>query len=76
MRAKAVFASATLGIAAFVSAANAQSGSTVNLYVGYSAGGGYDVYGRMVGRFMSRHLPGSPTILIQNMPGAGKPRMP
>ncbi|MDH7799679.1 MULTISPECIES: tripartite tricarboxylate transporter substrate-binding protein [unclassified Beijerinckia] len=75
MRAKAVFASATLSMAAFVSSASAQSAPTVNLYVGYTAGGGYDVYGRMVGRFMSRHLPGSPTILIQNMPGAGSLRL-
>jgi tripartite-type tricarboxylate transporter receptor subunit TctC len=47
----------------------------VNLYVGYTAGGGYDVYGRIVARYMGPHLPGNPTIVVQNMPGAGSLRL-
>ena len=46
-------------------------GKTVNLYIGYGSGGGYDFYGRMTARHMGRHLPGNPNIVPQNMPGAG-----
>lgn len=74
MRATAVFASATLGMAVLASSAQAQS-SLVNLYVGYSSGGGYDVYARTVARYMGRHLPGSPNVIVQNMPGAGSLRL-
>ena len=60
-----------------ISAAHAQSpadfykGKTVDLYIGYSAGGGYDVYARALARHMGRFIPGNPTILAKNMPGAG-----
>ena len=37
-------------------------GKTVNILVGFSAGGGYDLYARMVARYMGRHIPGNPTI--------------
>lgn len=47
------------------------AGKTLNLIVGYGPGGGYDVYARLVARAMARQLPGQPTIVIQNMPGAG-----
>ena len=46
-------------------------GKTVNMIVGGSAGGGYDVLGRTVGQFISRHIPGNPSIVPRNMPGAG-----
>jgi tripartite-type tricarboxylate transporter receptor subunit TctC len=46
-------------------------GRNVDLYVGYSAGGGYDVYARLLSRHMARFVPGSPTIVPKNMPGAG-----
>ncbi|MBX9774247.1 MAG: hypothetical protein K2Y71_07515 [Xanthobacteraceae bacterium] len=46
-------------------------GRTINIYVGSSAGGGYDTYGRLLARHFSRHIPGQPTIVVQNMPGAG-----
>jgi tripartite-type tricarboxylate transporter receptor subunit TctC len=45
-------------------------GKTVTLVVGYSAGGGYDQYARMLARHFGRHIPGNPTIVVQNMPGA------
>jgi tripartite-type tricarboxylate transporter receptor subunit TctC len=60
-----------------ISAAHAQSpadfykGKTVDLYIGYSAGGGYDVYARALARHIGRFIPGNPTILAKNMPGAG-----
>ena len=46
-------------------------GKTVTILVGFTAGGGYDLYARLLGRHMSRHIPGNPTIVVQNMPGAG-----
>jgi tripartite-type tricarboxylate transporter receptor subunit TctC len=46
-------------------------GRTVNLVIGYAPGGGYDLYARTLARHVSRHIPGNPTIVVQNMPGAG-----
>ena len=46
-------------------------GRTVTLIVGYSAGGGYDTYSRILARHLGKHIPGNPTIVVQNMPGAG-----
>jgi tripartite-type tricarboxylate transporter receptor subunit TctC len=45
-------------------------GRTVTIVVGYSAGGGYDQYARLVARHLGNHIPGSPTVIVQNMPGA------
>ena len=64
-------------VAAVPVAAQAQSveqfykGKTINLYIGYATGGGYDFFGRLTARHMGRHIPGNPTIVPQNMPGAG-----
>jgi tripartite-type tricarboxylate transporter receptor subunit TctC len=46
-------------------------GKRISLVVGYGSGGGYDIYARLLGRFIGAHIPGNPTILPQNMPGAG-----
>jgi len=46
------------------------SGKTLNLVVGYSAGGGYDQYARLLARHFGRHIPGQPAMVVQNMPGA------
>jgi tripartite-type tricarboxylate transporter receptor subunit TctC len=46
-------------------------GKSIDLYIGYSAGGGYDVYARALARHMGRFIPGNPTIVPKNMPGAG-----
>jgi len=46
-------------------------GKTLRMLIGYGPGGGYDIYGRLVAEFLPRHLPGHPTIIPQNMPGAG-----
>jgi tripartite-type tricarboxylate transporter receptor subunit TctC len=45
-------------------------GKTINIVVGYSAGGGYDQYARLVARHLGRFLPGNPIVIVQNMPGA------
>lgn len=44
---------------------------TITFYVGYSPGGGSDLTGRLVARHLNNHLPGKPTIIVKNMPGAG-----
>src|SRR5579864_8716898 len=46
------------------------AGKSIKLYIGTGPGGGYDTYGRLVARHIGRHLPGSPTVVAQNMPGA------
>ena len=46
-------------------------GRTIPVIIGYSAGGGYDLYARVLSQYMGRHIPGNPTLLPQNMPGAG-----
>jgi len=46
-------------------------GKTLRMLIGYGPGGGYDIYGRLVAEFLPRHLPGTPTMVTQNMPGAG-----
>jgi len=54
-----------------VHAAPFYEGKTLRLIVGTSPGGGYDTYARAIARHMSNHIPGNPTIVVQNMPGAG-----
>jgi tripartite-type tricarboxylate transporter receptor subunit TctC len=46
-------------------------GKTIRIVVGFSAGGGFDVYARTIARHMGNYLPGKPTIIVENMPGAG-----
>jgi len=61
-------------------AAQAQSveefytGKTITLSIGFTPGGGYDLYGRLVARHLGKHIPGKPSIVAQNMPGAGSMR--
>jgi tripartite-type tricarboxylate transporter receptor subunit TctC len=45
-------------------------GKTVKLLVGFTAGGGYDLVARLLSRHLSRHIPGNPSIIVENMPGA------
>src|SRR3970040_1311249 len=46
-------------------------GKTMRIVVGFSAGGGFDTYSRAIGRHMGKHIPGNPTIIVENMTGAG-----
>ena len=79
-RFKIVLGAAALsaGLAAGSGAAQAQADfykdKTINIYVGYSTGGGYDVYARTLSRFLGRHIPGNPTVIVTNMTGAGSLR--
>ncbi|HUI96479.1 MAG TPA: hypothetical protein VLX44_12050 [Xanthobacteraceae bacterium] len=50
-------------------------GRTVEVYVGYSTGGGYDIYARMLARHMGEFIPGNPTLVPKNMEGAGSLRL-
>lgn len=47
---------------------------TVRLIVMTSPGGGYDTYTRAIARFFGKHIPGNPSVIVQNMPGARKTR--
>jgi tripartite-type tricarboxylate transporter receptor subunit TctC len=74
-------AGALLALSLLVSApAHSQSvedfykGKTITLAIGFDTGGGYDIYARMLARHMGKHIPGKPTIVPQNMPGAGSMR--
>jgi tripartite-type tricarboxylate transporter receptor subunit TctC len=52
-------------------AAQDLSGKSVSLLIGFGPGGGYDLWGRTVARHIGKHLPGKPSVVPQNMPGAG-----
>ncbi len=47
------------------------AGKSVQMIIGFGPGGGYDLWGRTVARHIGKHLPGNPTVIAQNMPGAG-----
>ena len=66
-------AAALLVLSAGSSAAQQEmfAGKTITIHVGYTAGGSYDLYGRLAARHLGAHLPGHPAVVVQNMPGAG-----
>jgi tripartite-type tricarboxylate transporter receptor subunit TctC len=70
-----------LAMIAAAPAAHAQTpaefykGKQVSLYIGFSAGGTYDLYGRIVARHIGKHIPGNPTVVPRNMEGAGSIRL-
>ena len=67
-----VAALVTLGVApGLAQPAEPFAGKTVSVIVGFGPGGGYDMWGRLIARHIGRHLPGKPSVIAQNMPGAG-----
>jgi tripartite-type tricarboxylate transporter receptor subunit TctC len=46
-------------------------GKAIRIVVGFSAGGGFDTYSRAIARHMGKHIPGSPSMVVENMTGAG-----
>jgi tripartite-type tricarboxylate transporter receptor subunit TctC len=66
---------AALPAAAQDAVAQFYRGKQVSLYIGTSAGGGYDTYARLLARRFGNYLPGNPTIVPQNMPGAGSNKL-
>jgi len=65
---------AALGMIAAIAPAAAQDfyrGKTLTILVGFSPGGGFDINARVLARHIGKHIPGNPTVVVQNMPGAG-----
>jgi len=60
-----------LNISLSFAAAPFYEGKSIRVIVGYSAGGGYDAYARVLARHMGKHVPGNPTFVVENMTGAG-----
>jgi tripartite-type tricarboxylate transporter receptor subunit TctC len=60
-----------LALSSPAKAAETLAGKTVTIYVPVAPGGGYDTYARLVSRHIRKHLPGQPTVIVKNMPGAG-----
>ena len=56
------------------SVAEFYTGKTITISVGYSPGGSYDFYPRVFARYLGKYIPGNPTVVVQNMPGAGSLR--
>ena len=71
----ALLAALPASIASAQSPADFYKGRTVELYVGYSVGGAYDLYARTIARFLGRHIPGNPTVIVKNMEGGGSLRL-
>jgi tripartite-type tricarboxylate transporter receptor subunit TctC len=69
----AVIAPAALALAQGI--ADFYKGRDMDLYIGYSTGGAYDFYARVIGRYMGHHIPGNPTLVPKNMEGAGSLRL-
>ena len=72
----AKIAAALLILAGIAAQARAQSApfykdKTIRIIVGFTSGGLYDQYARILARHMGKHIPGNPNIIVQNMPGAG-----
>lgn len=59
------------GSASAQTAGGYYAGKTVQMIIGFGPGGGYDLWARTVARHINKHLPGNPTVVSQNMPGAG-----
>lgn len=74
-------AAAVACLLAFAQAASAQGvadfykGKSIDLYIGYSVGGAYDLYARYLARHMGKHIPGNPAVVPKNMEGAGSLRL-
>src|SRR6202050_3275130 len=65
---------ALIGLATLSPPARAEDyfkGKTFSVVVGFSPAGGYDSYARNVARYIGNHIPGNPTVIVQNMPSAG-----
>jgi tripartite-type tricarboxylate transporter receptor subunit TctC len=62
-------------IASAQSPADFYKGKTLEFYIGYSVGGGYDLYARTIARHIGKHIPGNPTVVPKNMEGAGSLRL-
>ena len=60
-----------VGAALPAGAADFYAGKTINFVVGTDVGGGFSIYARTIGKYLARYIPGNPTVVVKNMPGAG-----
>ena len=65
---------ALAGLAGAAGVEDFYKGRNVTLVIGYSVGGGYDAYARLLARYIGKHIPGNPSIIPQQMTGAGSLR--
>ncbi|HEX2932845.1 MAG TPA: hypothetical protein VHV54_24160, partial [Candidatus Binatia bacterium] len=66
-----IFISASLATSTLAaSVEDFYKGKTIQFVVGGTAGGGYDTYTRLIARYFSQYVPGKPSTIVQNMPGA------
>ncbi|MEQ1715559.1 MAG: tripartite tricarboxylate transporter substrate-binding protein [Hyphomicrobium sp.] len=66
-----VLAIGAMGKASPAVAQDFYAGKTLTVVVGNTAGSGYDTYGRLLARHITKYVPGKPAVIVQNMPGAG-----
>lgn len=69
--ASALMLSGVVGASSTAGAAEFYAGKTVKMIIGFGPGGGYDTWARTIARHLGKHLPGNPTVISENMPGAG-----
>src|ERR1700692_5092520 len=62
------------GLACAAGVEDVYKGRNVTLVIGYSVGGGYDAYARLLGRYFGKHIPGNPAVIPEQMTGAGSLR--
>jgi len=67
----ALLLSATIAASAQAQDANFYQGKTITIAVGAATGGGLDTYARLIARHLGKHVPGAPSVVVANMPGAG-----
>jgi tripartite-type tricarboxylate transporter receptor subunit TctC len=67
----ALISSMVLSAAAYAAERPYYQGKNINFLINFAAGGPTDIEGRIVARHLAKHIPGNPTIIVQNMPGAG-----
>src|SRR5918992_6002886 len=65
-----VFVLSLVGALAADGAAPFYEGKAIRLIVGFSPGGGFDTYSRVIGRHLGQHIPGNPSVVVENMTGA------
>ena len=71
LKAMALLIVSLLVVPAGAAAQEFYQGKTIRLIVGFAAGGGFDTYSRVIARHLGKHIPGNPSIVVENMTGAG-----
>jgi tripartite-type tricarboxylate transporter receptor subunit TctC len=61
----------TIGVSSAARGDEFYQGKAIRIVVGFSPGGGFDTYSRLIARHLGKHIPGRPAVIVENMPGAG-----